>query len=281
LSAFDLGEEALARYAHTIERHRPEVMYGYASAFYLLSRYLHRVSWRPRFKLKAIFTTAEPLLEFQRQVIQTVFECPVGVEYGARDAGHLADECPHGRLHIPAEAVFIETEGRTPDGLGEITVTNLYSPAMPIIRYRTGDMGELDDQSCPCGRSLPLLKRVDGRRTDFLVTSNGRVVHALGVIYIIREIAGVKEFQVIQEAVDRVRVDVVPEPSFSEEDRGLIARRIRALMGAEVEVSVELTEEILRAKSGKFRYVISHVADAQLETILADEPRAMPRVRRA
>jgi phenylacetate-CoA ligase len=276
LSAFDLGEEALARYTRAIERHRPEVMYGYASAFHVLSRYLQRVGWRPRFKLKAIFTTAEPLLEFQRQGIQTVFECPVGTEYGARDAGHLADECPQGGLHIPAEAILIETEGRTPDGLGEITVTNLYSPAMPIIRYRTGDMGELDDQLCSCGRSLPLLKRVEGRRTDFLVTPHGRIVHALGVIYVIREIAAVKEFQVIQEALDRIRVDVVPDSSFSTEDRALIARRIRTLMGAEVEVNVELTEQILRAQSGKFRYVISQVADAHLEAILADGLGAVP-----
>jgi phenylacetate-CoA ligase len=278
LSAFDLGENALARYTRTIERHRPEVMYGYASAFYVLARYLQRVGWRPRFKLKAIFATAEPLLDFQRRAIETVFECPVGVEYGARDAGHLADECPQGGLHIPAEAIFLETDGRTPDGLGEITVTNLYSPAMPLIRYRTGDMGELDGGPCPCGRSLPLLKRIEGRRTDFLISPDGRIVHALGVIYVLREVASVREFQVTQEALDRIRVDVVVEPRFSDEDRALIARRIRTLMGPAVHVTVDLTDQIQRAPSGKFRYVISHVADAHLEAVLADGAGALPGV---
>jgi phenylacetate-CoA ligase len=269
LSAFDLGEPALARYAREIERYGPEIMYGYASAFYVLARYLQRVGWRRHFPLKAIFTTAEPLLDFQRLAIESVFECPVGVEYGARDAGSLADECPEGGLHIEAESVMLETEGRTADGLGEILVTNLYSPAMPIIRYRTGDMGELDDRSCPCGRSLPLLKRVEGRRTDFIVTPGGRVLHALGVIYVLREVPTVKEFQVIQEAVDRVRVDVVPEPTFSDRDRDGIARRLHTLLGPDVDVDVRQTDSIQRAASGKFRYVISHVADAQLDTILA------------
>ncbi len=271
LSAFDLGEDALARYTAAIERQRPAVMYGYASAFYVLARYLERRGWRPRFRLKAIFTTAEPLLDFQRRVIQAVFDCPVAVEYGARDAGHLADECPHGRLHIPAEAILLETEGQTTDGLGEILVTNLYSRAMPIIRYRTGDMGELDGGDCPCGRSLPLLKRVEGRRTDFLVTPRGRIIHALGAIYVLREVPTVREFQVIQQATDRVRVDVVPEPAFSDQDAAVIERRLRTLMGEEVAVSVQLTDQIRRAPSGKFRYVISEIADGYLEGILSGD----------
>lgn len=271
LSAFDLGPEALARYARTIEGHRPEIMYGYASALYVVAKYLQQVNWRPTWKLKAIFTTAEPLLDFQRGVLESVFECPVGVEYGARDAGQMADECPSHSLHMPAECMFLETDGHAADGLGEILATNLYSPAMPIIRYRTGDMGELDDRQCPCGRTLPLLKRVEGRRTDFLIAPNGRILHALSVIYVLREVDAVKEFQVIQEAVNHVRVDVVVEPAFSDGNRATIERRIRALMGGDVGVTVQVTERIQRAPSGKFRYVISKVADAHLDRVFSRE----------
>ncbi len=78
LSAFDLGEAALARYTSSIDQYRPEVMYGYASAFYVLARYLERVGWRRRFPLKAIFTTAETLLDFQRQTIESGVRVPGG-----------------------------------------------------------------------------------------------------------------------------------------------------------------------------------------------------------
>lgn len=276
LSAFNLGEEALARYAGILNRQRPERIFGYASAIHLFARHLEVAGWRPTWKLKAIFTTAEPLFDFQRETIQKVFECPVAVEYGARDAGAMANECPQGGLHIPAEMVHIETEGRLADGSGDILVTAFNSVAMPLIRYRTGDLGVLDERVCQCGRSLPLLKRVEGRRTDFLVTPDGRVLHALSVIYILRGMESVKEFQVAQEAIDRVRVQVVPEPTFSGQEREAIAGKLRKLLGGGVQVSVETTGDIARAPSGKFRYVISRVADAHLERMFAGQARGSP-----
>jgi phenylacetate-CoA ligase len=161
--------------------------------------------------------------------------------------------------------MVIEIEGSDKGGLGEIVVTNLFSRAMPIIRYRTGDVGELGSEPCSCGRSLPLLKKIDGRQTDFLVAMDGRILHALAVIYILREMAAVKEFQVIQESLDRVVIRMVAEDSFSKEDESSIVLRVRKLLGEEVEVVVDKTAEIPRPRSGKFRYVTSHVAEAYME----------------
>ncbi len=272
LSAFDLGEHALEVYATTLARYRPQKMYGYASALYLLARHLEQVGWHPTWKLSAIFTTAEPLFDFQRQAIAAVFECPVAVEYGARDAGLLATECPKGGLHVPAEGIVIEIEGEGADGSGEVLVTNLFTPAMPIIRYRTGDIGQLDHRACPCGRSLPLLKSVEGRRTDFLVTPSGRVLHALSVIYILREMASVKAFQVIQEAPAQVIVRVVPEGGFGAAERAHVVERMQRLLGGDMEVRVEIVDAIPTTPSGKFRYVISRVAEADLGAKASSRP---------
>jgi phenylacetate-CoA ligase len=249
-------------------------MYGYASTFYLLARYMQSMNRRPSPDLKVIFATAEPLFDFQRKLIEDVFGCPVSVEYGARDAGLMANECPKGGLHIPAEGMLVEIDQPGPDGLGEIVVTNLYSKGMPIIRYRTEDMGELDPTPCSCGRGLPRLKRVEGRRTDFLVTPSGRIIHALAIIYVLREIASVKEFQVIQEELDHVLIRVVPEASFSEEDQKIVVQRAQLALGREVCVTLERTPEIPRLPSGKFRYVISNVADAYLDDLAKGRARA-------
>lgn len=272
LSAFDLGEPALARYATILRRGRPLKLYGYSSALYLLASYLNRSGWvAPPEWPRAVFATAEPLYDFQRALIQSVFSCPVAVEYGSRDAGFIANECPAGGLHIAAEGMLVETlqaDGTDETDGGELVITNLDSFAMPIIRYRSGDLGAMEEAPCPCGRGLPRLKRVEGRRTDFLVTPGGKVMHALAVIYVLREVPAVREFQVVQEHLDRLTVRIVPDGGFSETSRDIIASRLTRLFDGEASVSVELVDAIPRAASGKYRYVTSHVADAHLSALL-------------
>jgi len=264
LSAFDLSETALARYVAAIRQYRPAKMYGYASAIYLLARYIEATGTRPPIGLKAIFTTAEPLFDFQRKTIQAVFQCPVAVEYGARDAGLIANECPDGRLHIPIEGMHVEIADPDAHGVGEIVVTVLDSHVFPIVRYRTGDVGSLDTSACPCGRGLPSLRAVEGRQTDFLVTPDGRCLHALAVIYPLREMSGIASFQVVQNAADRVNVSIVPGAGFREGDGELVKSSLRTVLGRAVAVDVRTVTAIERTRSGKFRYVVSHVAEATL-----------------
>ena len=271
LSAFDLGATALTRYAHFIQSYRPTKIYGYASAVYLLASHMKREGWKANYGWPAVvFATAEPLFDFQRSVIESVFACPVAVEYGARDAGLMANQCPHGGLHVPCEGMVVEIDGPNGEGLGEIVVTNLYSKAMPIIRYRTGDLGEIDPTPCPCGRGLPRLKRVEGRRTDFIIAPDGRVLHALAVIYILREIPGLKEFRVVQESITQITAQVVFEDGSPQQRCDFISSSLRRLLGNEVEVKVEVVAALPRVASGKFRYVISKVADQHLRSVVTN-----------
>jgi len=265
LSAFDLSERALAQYTKRIREFRPQKLYGYASALAYLASYMLKTGqtidsdWP-----KAIFATAEPLLPHQRQAIQEAFHCAAVAEYGARDAGLVAHECPAGRLHLNAERIIVEIDEDkhfAVPGKGEIVITNLLSSAMPLIRYRTGDVGQLDSSECSCGRGLPLLSYVEGRQTDFLVTPSGRVLHALAIIYPIREAPGIAEFQVIQETAGQVVIRLVADNSFSESAcKALISKALLAL-GGEVSVEIERVSTIPRLPSGKFRYVISRAAE--------------------
>ena len=272
LSAFDLGEPALRRYADIIQRVKPAKLYGYATAIHLLARYLGRAAWRPEPGWpRAIFTTAEPLYGFQRRDIEDVFGCPVAVEYGCRDGGLVANECSARGLHIPAEGMVVEVlpaSDQSDDGRGELVVTNLDSFAMPIIRYRTGDVGALETAPCSCGRGLPRLRAVDGRRTDFLVTPTGKVMHALAVIYVLREIPSIREFQVVQERLDHLRVRIVPDGDFSGEAREIIAVRLAELFGGRLSLEIELEQAIPRSSAGKHRYVISRVAEQYLDRLV-------------
>jgi len=270
LSAFDMGEPALARYAAAIMRFRPEKMYGYASSFFLMARYFRRQELAPPRGLKAVFTTAEPLFDFQRALIQEALGCRVGVEYGSRDGGLVALECPEGGLHVFSEGMYVEIADPDASGRGEIVVTCLDSFCFPIIRYRTGDIGSFDPTPCPCGRTLPKLKQVEGRRTDFLVTPSGRVLHALSAIYILRDRPGMREFHVVQESLDHIVVQIVSDHSLAEAEEAGVRQRFGLLLGSEVRLDIVQVPAIARTRSGKFRYVESLVAEDLLSTMMRE-----------
>jgi phenylacetate-CoA ligase len=214
--------------------------------------------------IKVVFVTSERLYDHQREKIQTVFGCPVANGYGGRDAGFIAHQCTEGGMHITAEDIIVEIvdqEGKVlPKGeKGEIVVTHLATRDFPFIRYRTGDVGVLSTEVCSCGRGLPLLKEIHGRSTDFVIAHDGTILHGLALIYVLRDLAGVKAFKIIQESIDQSRVQIVKEEGYQPDSELIIQTEFRKRLGEDVEIDIEYKDEIKAEKSGKYRYVVSRV----------------------
>jgi phenylacetate-CoA ligase len=266
LPAFEMSESKLDGFVQAIRAMRPKMLFGYPSSLSLIARHAERRGvGMGDLGILVAFCTSERLYDHQRQDIGRVFGCRVANGYGGRDAGFIAHECPEGGMHITAEDIVVETV--RPDGspaatgeAGEIVVTHLATGEFPFIRYRTGDVGVLDDTACPCGRGLPLLKEIQGRTTDFVVARDGTVMHGLALIYVLRDQPGIRAFKIVQESLDRTRVLVEPAEGFRDEQLVTIEHGLQARLGAGVRVEVELVPQIAPEKSGKFRYVVSHVA---------------------
>lgn len=264
LSAFNISEQSLKSYLMLLKRWKPSRIYCYSSVIYTFAKYLlNRELIAPIKSLKAIFPTAEPLYDFQREVVQKAFGCPVSIEYGARDVGAVAHECPDGKLHVNAENIIIEVQTNEnqvhKEGTGEIVITNMSTLGMPLIRYKTGDIGTISNNSCLCGRSLPLLGKVEGRSTDFIIGHDGRLIHALSVIYILREIKKIKQFQVIQESVNSMEIKIVAYNRLTEEEVSDLKRKVWKLLNNNAEIKVNYLDDIVPLPSGKHRFVISKV----------------------
>lgn len=214
--------------------------------------------------IKVAFVTSERLYEEQRIVISRVFGCPVANGYGGRDAGFIAHECPAGGMHLTAEDIIVEIVDRdghvlAPGQVGEIVVTHLATSDFPFIRYQTGDMGALSARLCGCGRGLPILEEIQGRTTDFVVAADGTVMHGLALIYPIRDLPGVAAFKVIQHSLNHTEVQIVANGDYSPAVANSIQSGIQARLGKNVTVDVQKVEAIEPERSGKFRYVVSHV----------------------
>lgn len=267
LSAFDLSEESVGWFVERLRRFGPKCLFGYPSSIALMCQLAGKAGYDlGSLPVEVVFSTAEVLYDHQKEIISEAFGgVPVVNGYGSREGGFIAHECPEGRMHITSENVIVEfiKDGKAvgPGEDGEIVVTHLDNYAMPFIRYRTGDIGQPSDETCPCGRGLEVMKVLKGRATDFIITSDGRWVHGLALIYVIRDIPGVQQYQIVQEDVDSIRVRlVVAEDVFPPDGEDRIREGICKRLGTEVKVETERVDRIQQDPSGKYRHVISDVA---------------------
>ncbi len=266
LSAFDLSEKNIGWYVEKLTRFGPASIFGYPSSIALLCKLARKAGLDlSNIGVKVVFSTAEVLYEHQKETISESFgRVPVVNGYGSREGGFISHECPEGAMHITSENLIVEF---IKDGVpvkagenGEIVITHLDNHAMPFIRYRTGDIGQAGNAKCPCGRGLEVMEVLRGRTTDFIIAPDGRWVHGLALIYIVRAIPGVGEYQIVQNDVDSISVRIVPDDSFPHGGERLIEKGFAQRLGAQVKVTVEQSDRIIPDKSGKYRYIISQVA---------------------
>lgn len=271
LSAFEMSQENLNHFVSHIQHRRPKMLFGYPSSLALLAEYALTHNQRlDNLGIRVAFVTSERLYDYQRQMIEKAFDCPVANGYGGRDAGFIAHQCPEGSLHISAEDMVVEiigNDGRVlPAGeSGEIVVTHLATSEFPFVRYRTGDIGVLGSEPCACGRGLPVLTSVEGRATDFVTASDGTVIHGLALIYVLRDIPEVETFRIVQESLHHTRVEVVAGDADRAGLQQAIEKPFRQRLGQDVEITIDYVDAITRENSGKYRYVVSRLTPGEAQ----------------
>lgn len=263
LSAYHISPETVKSYVTALRDYRVRFVLGYPSALHALAREMLAQDIAP-LALTVAVANAEPVLGHQRDDIQRAFGCALRETYGMAEIVTAASECTAGRLHLWPEVGHTEVLGEDDAPLrtgqtGALVCTGLLNPDMPLIRYRVGDhaaLGRADATPCACGRTLPALEHIEGRSDDLLYTPDGRVVGRLDPVF--KSQLPVLEAQIVQEALDRVRVRYVPATRFASTDGAALVERIRARLG-DVRVVLEPVSSIPRTGNGKFRAVVCNL----------------------
>lgn len=254
LPSFQMNENTMYKYVKFLQIYRPKDIFGYAHSIYILARFAkNRNLSLNNLGLKVVFTTAELLHDYQRQLIEEIFGCPVCNCYGGRESGLIAFECPKGSMHLNSSIYteFID---------GEIVITDLDSYGMPFIRYKTGDQGILDEgKECSCGRKLPVIKKILGRDTDYVVGPKGEFIHPLALEYIFRELEGIDYFKIVQKKEDELVIDLVSNYKFEKSLEVVIKDKLCEVMGAPVNVVFNFIKESEIKTENKYKFVVSEV----------------------
>jgi phenylacetate-CoA ligase len=265
LSSYHLAPDLIPYYLDALKRYQVTYLYGYSSSLFAIAQEALRLG-RDDLKMRVAITNAEPLFEYQRQAIAAAFQCPVRETYGMSEIVAAASECEGGQMHAWPDAGIMEIleDGQpVPVGdSGELICTGLTNTDMPLIRYRVGDRGAWATQNtiCRCGRLLPLMNGIEGRSDDTLFTRDGRKIGRLDPVF--KANLPVREAQIVQESLERVRVRYVPAPGFDSKAGQSIVERLQARLGS-IDVILEPLDEIPRTANGKFRAVICNLPSRQ------------------
>jgi phenylacetate-CoA ligase len=265
LDAFDMNKTRMENYVKTLQKIKPKMVLGYANALVAFSEYLIKYHPDHGINPKGIISSAETLTESKRKIIESAFNCKVLNRYGSREVGLIASECSEqSGLHINADNIYVEiVKDGQPVPLGEsgdILVTDFSNIAMPLIRYKLGDVGSLGENSCSCKRTLPILKSVEGRSGDFFVAADGSLVHGEYFTHLFYGEQDVKKFQMIQNTLEHVHLKIVSvnEDMDAPYIKSIIKKTVK-ILGEQCAVDIEFVSQIPPTASGKSLFTISKV----------------------
>jgi phenylacetate-CoA ligase len=272
-SLYHMKPEFLPYYASELRQRGYLFWQGYPSSIALICEYLLEYGIDLRTAAPgAVFTSSETLLDFHRERIVQATRAPVADRFGNAELSVSAVQCPDGRYHVDTEfcALEIDPHEEGPDWVrGEVIATGFANRAMPLIRYRTGDVATLRKAvGCPCGRSRPVIEELDGRIEDYVVTPDGRRIGRMDHVF--KDALLVKEAQIVQAAPGEILVRIAPRPGYGPDAEARIDREFRARLGREIAIRYELVDAIPREANGKFRAVISSLAGGRLRGTAED-----------
>lgn len=252
-SAYHMMDENMYIYIDKYNRWKPDYIQGYPSSIHIIAKYAMNNNILLN-KPKAIFTSSETLLNYQKRDIESAFGTKIYDFYGSTERAGIITQCSEGNYHVNVESGFLEIID------SKFYWTSFINKTTPIIRYDIGDTGKygISTDGCKCGSNFPIISDLSGRVEDYVFTKDLRPLGRLDHIF--KNDMNIKEAQIVQEKIGEVFIRIVPDMNFNlEEVKSKIDNAFTERVGNSLEVKIEVCDYINKTKNGKFKFVISNV----------------------
>jgi phenylacetate-CoA ligase len=212
-------------------------------------------------------TIGETLTSEVRELCATAWGAAVSDVYSCEESGYIAIQCgEHHNYHIQSENVLLEIVDEAghacgPGQTGRVLITTLRNYATPLIRYELGDYAELGEP-CPCGRGLPVIRRILGRTRNRLIMPDGESCFPyLGDRADYREITtDIRKFQFVQRSLEEIELKLVLGKPLDQSQERRMQELVRCNLGAHFKVLLTYPEDIAKTGRGKYEEFVSLVA---------------------
>lgn len=261
-SSYDISAATIPYYIAELERLNVAFIDSYPSAIYEIANFINTNNITHTIQPTAIITSSETLLDYQRQEIETAFSTKVYDHYGCAEMAALFTQCKYGKYHINSDFSIVEIldDNDLPvkeNDSGNLVCTSFINKSMPLIRYKIGDNATYTTEKCQCGCNFPIIKSLEGRTDDLILTVDGNKVGRLDPVF--KGLSGIKETQIIQEEISQLRVILVVSSDFNNADEQKLSDNLKLRVGKDMKIRFEYTDKIPKTKSGKFKSVVSHL----------------------
>lgn len=251
-SGVNMSDEASSGCIDFINKNRILFLYGYASALYMLSKYV--LKNKIDLKLKGVFPTSEICPEYYKDSYKKAFNCAVLDCYGARDGGINAFQCKEGNYHLSINSIVMNATSGDPNN---ILVTDLFNYAMPFINYEVGDMMELSNDECNCGNSSYISHKIIGRKEDVIEFSTGDKITGPGWTILFKDL-NVEKYRIVKQAGDNLLIQLVILPSYNRKaEEKIIFQTFKKNLNEKVKIKIEYLNNLVFRNNGKASYFIS------------------------
>ncbi len=192
-----------------------------------------------------------------RDLCRRAWNVPLTDMYSAEEVGYIALQCPqHEHYHVQSENLVVEVlddadRPCVPGEIGRVVVTTLHNFMMPLIRYDIGDYAEVGTP-CPCGRGLPVLKRILGRRRNMVKLPDGTRHWPYFSLSKWGFALPVRQLQMVQHALDHIEVQLVCTRPLQPQEADLLIDAVREGFGYPFRITV--TPVAFIARSANFKY---------------------------
>jgi phenylacetate-CoA ligase len=244
-----------------LTKHNPDYLLTYPSNL----KALIEESLRSGIKLpnlKEVRTISETLTPNLRSLCLDAWGVPLTDAYSSQEFGYIAIQCPeHEHYHVQAESVLLEIlndQGQPcqPGEIGRVVLTSLLNYATPLIRYEIRDYVEAGP-ICPCGRGLPVIKRIVGRQRNMLTLPSGAKRWPMVAWSRYQEVAPIRQFQFIQHTVSQIEMRLVADRELSPEEQSALKSIVQEGLGYPFEIRLTALQEIPQGHNGKYEEFLS------------------------
>ncbi len=265
VNMYNLSEKSFPRIIKKLREFKPVSIQAYPSTLTLLAGWMQSRNEAPIASVKTLLCGSENMYAAQKELFKQVFQARVYSWYGHGESCCLAGYCDsNDYYHVYSEYGYMElvdAEGNVlpwePGQRGEIVGTSLINNAMPLIRYRTGDIGIVGPPKCSCGRNYKLLAKVEGRKQEYVITSDGRAIALTGMIFgqHWHAFAKIKQIQLVQNDPGKIVVKVAKGANYGSEDEQEIKQKMLDCAKTGLNVEFDYVDNIPLTRRGKHIFI--------------------------